>query len=136
MKMKIMKTIICAFVMNLSTQLLIPSTASAQQVNSIEKPVLFVQYLKEEDGFLWFKVTITQLSEKKSVMKILGNYQETLYRDFFSENNYCRTYKFPKEEIETLEFNFSDGNELQKKQFEIKTKVEETSYVNEIKLKK
>jgi hypothetical protein len=116
--------------------ILVSGKTFAQQISADEKPVLSVNYLKEENGFYVFNVTVSQLSGKKAILKIVEMNAELLYSELISGDSYTKAFRFSTHEIDTVEFRVISGKEIIRKSFKLKSKVEEVVEITEPEEKK
>lgn len=108
---------------------------TAQQSRAYEQPVLKVQYLMEDNGFLCFQTSVLLPEGKFTILKISNQANELLYSEKITEREFQKVYKFPKQEDGEVRFLLTGGKEFIRKNFAIHTQTEDRYVIKEIAVK-
>jgi len=125
-----------AIVASLSLGAMAPTTVHAQKANTVitseTRPELDVKFLGATGEYLYFELSMSQVDDSRSQLRIRNTERNELYSENFFRKSSTRTVKVAKEDVDKLEFTYSNGKGETKKTFEVKIKFQEAIEVKAI----
>ena len=115
-----------------SLQSLNAQTAAASVVVTESKPDLQVKYIGSTGEFLFFELTMQQLDDTRSNLRIRNEDGNELYSESVFQKTTVRKLKIAKDEAEKIEFVYSNPRGEARKTIAIKIKLQEAIEVKDI----
>lgn len=96
------------------------------------KPAMEVKFLGATGEFLYFELSLNQLNDTRSQLRVRNEDGVELYAESVFSKSATRKLKIAKEDVEKLEFAYSNLKGEVKKTFEVKIRFQEAIEVKDI----
>lgn len=96
------------------------------------KPELEVKFLGATGEFLYFELSLNQLNDTRSQLRVRNEDGVELYAESVFSKSATRKLKIAKEDVEKLEFAYSNLKGEVKRTFEVKIRFQEAIEVKDI----
>jgi len=96
------------------------------------KPAMEVKFLGATGEFLYFELSLSQLNDTRSQLRVRNEDGVELYAESVFSKATTRKLKIAKEDVEKLEFAYSNLKGEVKKTFEVKIRFQEAIEVKDI----
>lgn len=101
-------------------------------VSADSKPSLDVKFLGATGEFLYFELSLAQLNDTRSQLRVRNENGVELYAENVFSKSTTRKLKIAKEDVEKLEFAYSNTKGEVKKTFEVKIRFQEAIEVKDV----
>lgn len=128
----VLATLIVFSVVASSFTTMVNAKSVAVPVSVDSKPSLDVKFLGATGEFLYFELSLAQLNDTRSQLRVRNEDGVELYAESLFSKSATRKLKIAKEDVEKLEFAYSNPKGEVKKTFEVKIRFQEAIEVKDV----